>query len=81
MAATVFNSAQIELLRMMSFVKTDASMKELKGVISQYFAQAAKKEMERMWESGEMNEEKFNSFRQLHERTPYSKAKHAEHRS
>ena len=55
---------------MMSFVKTDDTMKELKAVIAQYFAQKAKQEMEKMWETGEMNAEKFSSFRNLHERTP-----------
>lgn len=70
MKATVFNPAQLELLHMMSFVKTDDTMKELKAVIAQYFAQKAKQEMEKMWETGEMNAEKFSSFRNLHERTP-----------
>lgn len=79
MKATVFNPAQLELLRMMSFVKTDDSMKELKTVIAQYFANKAKQEMEKMWATGEMNDAKFESFRTLHERTPYKKAVHAEH--
>ena len=75
MQATKLNTAQIELLRMMSFVKTDDSMKELKSVISHYFAKKAKDEMDKMWESGEMNEEKFNRFRTLHERLPYIKSR------
>ena len=81
MHTSKLNTAQIELLRMMSFVKTDDSMRELRHVISRYFADKAKDEMEKMWKSGEMNEEKFNSFRTLHERTPYWKARHAEHRA
>lgn len=81
MEATVFNPAQIELLHMMSFVKTDQSMRELKNVIARYFAQKARREMEHMWETGEMNEAKFNAFRDLHERTPYRKVAYAEHRS
>ena len=79
MEATVFNQAQIDLLRMMSFVKTDEIMNELKKVIAQYFAQKARREMDKMWETGEMNDEKFNSFKTLHERTPYWKVRHAEH--
>lgn len=79
MEATVFNSAQLELLRMMSFVKTDDAMKELKTVIAQYFAKKAKQEMEEMWATVEMNDEKFETFRNLHERTPDKKAIHAEH--
>ena len=79
MQTTVFNQAQLELLRMMSFVKTKESMDDLKTIIAQYFAQKAKQEMVKMWESGEMNDEKFNHFKSLHERTPYRKSKHAEH--
>mgnify|MGYP006873000129 FL=1 len=79
MEATVFNQAQLDLLRMMSLVKTDETMSELKAVIARYFAQKARLEMQKMWENGEMYEEKFNSFRNLHERTPYRKARHAEH--
>lgn len=29
--------------------------------------------MDAMWESGEMTQEKFDSFATLHERTPYNK--------
>lgn len=81
MQRTVFNEAQLELLKMMEFVKSKESLKELQHVIALYFAEKAKSEMERMWQTGEMNEEKFESFRELHERTPYSKVKHAEYRS
>lgn len=42
--------------------------KELKA---NHFAELAKKEIDRLWETGELNEEKVESFRHLHERTPY----------
>ena len=38
MEATVFNQAQLYLLRMMSLVKTDETMNGLKTVIARYFA-------------------------------------------
>lgn len=69
--STVFNQAQIDLLDMMSFVQSPEALKQLKNVISDYFAGQAKKEIDRLWETGELNEEKVNSFRHLHERTPY----------
>lgn len=69
--STVFNQAQIDLLDMMSFVQSPEVLKQLKNVISDYFAGQAKKEIDRLWETGELNEEKVNSFRHLHERTPY----------
>ncbi len=71
MEATVFNQAQMQLLEMMSFVRTPESLADLKQVISDYFARKAQEEIDRLWETGELTEEKVESFRQLHERTAY----------
>lgn len=71
MEATVFNPAQLQLLEMMSYVKSDESLEELKQAISNHFAVLAQKEIDRLWETGELNEEKVESFRTLHERTSY----------
>lgn len=71
MGATVFNQAQMQLLEMMSFVSTPESLADLNKVISDYFAQQAQREIDRLWETGELNESKVESFRVLHERTHY----------
>ena len=71
MEATVFNQAQMQLLDMMSFVKTPESLADLKQVISDYFARKAQEEIDHLWETGELDEEKVESFRRLHERTAY----------
>lgn len=71
MGATVFNQAQMQLLEMMSFVSTPESLADLNKVISDYFAQQAQREIDRLWETGELNESKVESFRALHERIPY----------
>lgn len=71
MAATVLNNAQIDLLNMMQWVKSPEALAELKQTISDYFAKKAKAEIDKMWASGKMTQEKFNSFETLHERTPY----------
>ena len=68
---TVFNQAQLELLDMMSFVKSPHMLSELMQVISDYFAKQAEEEIDRLWEDGNLNEDKVESFRHLHERTPY----------
>ncbi len=72
MEATMFNAAQLQILDMMSFVKSEDTLQELKQLISDYFAQKAQAEIDRLWEIGELNEEKVESFRHLHERTPYN---------
>lgn len=68
---TVFNQAQLDLLDMMSFVKSPHMLSELMQVISDYFAKQAEEEIDRLWEDGILNEDKVESFRHLHERTPY----------
>ncbi len=72
MEATVFNSAQLQLLEMMSFVKSEKALADLKQVISDYFASQAQAEIDRLWDEGFLTEEKVESFRKLHERTPYN---------
>ena len=46
-------------------------LSELMQVISDYFAKQADEEIDRLWEDGILNEDKVESFRHLHERTPY----------
>lgn len=71
MAATVLNEAQLELLRMMSAFNTPEAVSDLKLAISNYFAQKAEAEIDKLWEDGVLTEAKVESFRSLHERTPY----------
>lgn len=71
MATTVFNEAQLELLKMMSVFNTPEAVSDLKQAISDYFARKTEDEINKMWKEGTLNEEKVESFRTLHERTPY----------
>ena len=67
------NQAQLQILDMLSFVKTPEALRDLNKVISDYFVQKADAEMDRMWNEGTLNAERIESFRHLHERTPYNK--------
>ena len=69
--ATTLNEAQLQILDMMSFIKSEETLNDLKKVISDFFAQQAQNEIDRLWENGELNEIKVEGFRKLHERTPY----------
>lgn len=66
MNVTVFNPAQLQVLEMMSFVDSPEALAELKKAISDYFAKQAQKEIDRLWENGELNEEKVDKFYQLY---------------
>ena len=71
--STTLNQAQLQILDMMSFIKTPEALRDLNKVISDYFVQKADEEMNKMWEEGTLCEERIESFRNLHERTPYNK--------
>lgn len=73
MAATILNDAQLELLKMVSVFNTPESVAELKQAVSNYFAQKAEEEIDRLWANGALDEAKVEGFRTLHERTPYTK--------
>ena len=73
MEATVLNEAQLELLKMMSVFNTPESVSDLKQAISDYFAKKTESEIDNLWADGTLTEEKVESFRSLHERTPYQK--------
>ena len=71
MTTTTLNEAQLEVLRMMAVFNTPEAVSDLKQSISNYFAQKAEAEIDRLWENGTLTESKVESFRTLHERTPY----------
>lgn len=71
MEATTLNEAQLEILKLMSVIKTPEELAELKQAISDHFVRKAAEEIDRMWADGRLTEERVESFRHLHERTPY----------
>ncbi|MBR3466212.1 MAG: hypothetical protein IKO89_08900 [Bacteroidales bacterium] len=75
MMATVvnqpFNRAQIEILNAMASLKSEEGLRELQQAISNFFAERADSEMERLWEEGVINEEVIEGWKNEHMRTPY----------
>ncbi|MCD8387557.1 MAG: dephospho-CoA kinase [Bacteroidales bacterium] len=63
---------QIEILEMMACVKSDEMLSELKQAIASHFAKLAQAEVDRLWATGELTEEKIEGFRHLHDRKPYA---------
>lgn len=51
------NQAQLQILDMLSFIKTPEALRDLNKVISDYFVQMADAELDRMWNEGTLNEE------------------------
>jgi hypothetical protein len=65
------NQAQLSILRLLARMNTKEKVDELKQVISNYYAQKATEEMDRLWDSGEWSEEKNEAVLDEHLRTPY----------
>ena len=64
--------AQVNILDMMSFIKTSKALDELNDVLANYFAQRLDEEISNLRANGTLTEEKVESFSQLHERTAYT---------
>ena len=68
---STLSPAQLSILDMMSFVKTPKAIDELRDALAEYFAKRVDEEVEELWNSGVLTEEKVEGFHQLHERTTY----------
>ncbi len=68
---TVFNAAQMKLLQMMSYIKTDEELEELQAVLSDYYAKKVDKEMDDLWQRGIINANTIEQWEKQHLRTPY----------
>ena len=65
------NRAQLGILRLLGRMKTLEQVEELRNVISNYYAQKATDEMDKLWDSGEWGEAQNNAVLNEHLRTPY----------
>jgi Tfp pilus assembly PilM family ATPase len=65
------NRAQLGILRLLGRMNTLEKVEELRQVISNYYAQKATDEMDRLWDSGEWGEAQNDAVLNEHLRTPY----------
>ena len=71
---TILNEAQLGILRLLGRLKTVEQVNELRQIISNYYAQKATEEMDRLWDAGEWDAEKNEAVLNEHLRTPYKYA-------
>ncbi len=71
MGRTIFNKAQLHILRVMSYIKSDEELQALKKVISEYYARRVDEEAERLWKEGVLSQDKLDEILKEHLRTPY----------
>ncbi|MDO4163351.1 MAG: dephospho-CoA kinase [Bacteroides sp.] len=65
MEPTVFNPAQQQILRMLSFSRSEESMEELKKVLFEYYSKQVQEETDLLWDEGVLDEQKIEDL--LHE--------------
>ena len=67
----IFTPAQKLLLNAVSHLRTEDEILELKQAVSHFFFERATKEMDKLWDAGEWNEQTLKDLRNSHYRTPY----------
>jgi hypothetical protein len=72
---TMLNEAQLSILRLLGRMKTLEQVNELRQVISNYYAQKATEEMDRLWDAGQWSEQENEAVLKEHLRTPYKYVK------
>lgn len=71
METAMYNPAQLQLMEVMSFVKTEKALEDMNAVLADYFAKQIDEEMDRLWDEGMVNEDTIEQWSKEHMRTPY----------
>ena len=66
-----FSPFQIEMLELVSRVKSEVEMQDIRQLLGKYFAQRAEDAMDRLWDEGILNERVMEEWKKEHMRTPY----------
>lgn len=69
-----FNTAQYELINLLSCVDKEEDIVELKEVIVQFLNKRLQKEIDKLWDARIVNEEVIEQWGKEHMRTPYKHA-------
>lgn len=70
---TYSNLAQqkLNLITFVSNLKTPEEVDEFRVALAHYLDAQLRAEMNKLWDNGNLTEEKYEDFRKLHERIPY----------
>ena len=69
---TLFAPLQMQLLSMLSRIRTEKEAMDIRNLVANYYAERAFDAMDALWEEGKMDENTIADWKQLHERTPYA---------
>lgn len=60
MQTQILNEAQMHILQMFSFCKTKDDLERLQDVLVDYYENEAQRQLDLLWESGKMSQEKLD---------------------
>jgi hypothetical protein len=60
MQTRILNEAQMHILQMFSFCKTKSDLERLQEVLADYYENEAQRQLDLLWESGKMSQEKLD---------------------
>lgn len=66
------SNGQKQIINMVSHLKTNEEIEGVRNAILGYLTRKLDDEMNKLWADGTLNDKKIESFRNLHERTPYN---------
>lgn len=62
---------QVELVKLFAYQVPDNQLTEIKDLLAKYFAEVASKEMDKLWEENQWNDQTMEDWLNEHNRTPY----------
>ncbi|MBR5061901.1 MAG: hypothetical protein IKX24_07130 [Prevotella sp.] len=68
-----FSPAQVHVFNLVSHIKSDLGLEQLREQLATFYAKKVDEEMDCLWESGEWDEKKLKELRGSHFRIPYKK--------
>ncbi len=69
--AQKLTNLQIELIRLFSYQIPDNQIGEIKDLLAKYFAEVATREMDKLWDENQWNNDTMEIWSNEHLRTPY----------
>ena len=67
----VFTPQQMQVLEMISRVKSEEELADIRKLIANYFSQKLEQQMDRLWDEGVVDDEVIDLWKHSHMRTPY----------
>ena len=71
MEAITFSPAQVHVFSLVSHIKSEMGLEQLREQLATFYAKKVDDEMDALWESGQWNEKRLQELRGSHFRTPY----------